>query len=129
MNDAMPAPNRDLLRQEVTELTELLRHNAKWADLRAALRTKNLSPEDLILAGFFEDADGNEFGVIITSKEELVEYERKTDGRPDEFTKWRIVTDASELRGTFPAIEFGRGMSPMSNGIEERPLAAEPPMA
>ncbi len=111
MNDAMPAFNPHRLRQEVRELTELLRNEAGWADLRAALASKNLSPENLVLAGFFEDSDGNEFGVLITSNEEIIEYERKTDGRPDEFTKWRAVADASELLSTFPAVEFGRELA------------------
>ena len=96
-----------LLRQEVEELTQLLREDEAWQDLRTALQSKGLSSDRVILAGFMEDEDANEFGVIVTHTLETFEYQRNTSGDSNRFVTWRAVGDPRELLGTFPAVEYG----------------------
>ncbi|HVV99243.1 MAG TPA: hypothetical protein VHB77_02815 [Planctomycetaceae bacterium] len=103
MNEIDP----QLLRQEVEELTQLLREDPGWDDLRAALKSKGLPPGRVVLAGFFEDEDSNEFGVIVTDALETFEYQRETSGDSNRFVVWKAVADPRELLDTFPAVEYG----------------------
>lgn len=97
--------NEKLLKQEVEELTELLRNDPNWSDLRKALSGKNLKPDNVLLAGFIEDEEENEFGAIITQDGKVYEYERNTSDENNEFSKWQLVEDINELLNTFEAID------------------------
>jgi len=100
-----------LLRQEVEELTEMLRHEEILADLRALLREKGQNPDELLLAGFLENADGLEAGVIITPHREVFEFERSAVGRSTGFLRWLKVADVSVLLDTYPAVLTAREMA------------------
>lgn len=103
----MPRFDSALLRQEVDELTRLLRHDRGWADLRLALKAKGVEPDEAILAGFMEDEEGNEFGVIVERNLTVYEYEQDTHSRSRQFVKWRAVPNPSDLLDEFPAVEIG----------------------
>jgi hypothetical protein len=92
-----------LLKQEVEELTELLTHEEILADLRALLRKYGLEPEELLLAGFIENADGFEGGVVVTRKGEAYEFERHI-GQQDDFARWEKVIDVNGLLNSYPAV-------------------------
>jgi hypothetical protein len=109
--DVMKEIDPQLLRQEVEELTQLLREDAAWGDLRSALESKGLSSDRVVLAGFMEDEEANEFGVIVTDTLETFEYQRDTSGDSDCFVVWRAVANPRELLGTFPAVEYGRELA------------------
>lgn len=53
-----------ILRREVEELTELLRTDAAFADLRAALTTRGLRPDDVVLGGLIEGEEATSYGVL-----------------------------------------------------------------
>ncbi len=89
------------------ELAALLRDDAKWSDLRRALESKGQSPQLTLLAGFMEDEENHEFGVVVTHKRQVFEFERNTSGSTTSFTKWREVTNPDELLDTFPAVRVG----------------------
>ncbi len=96
-----------LLRQEVNELTDLLRHAPNWSELRDALESKDLPTQRIVLAGFMEDSEGNERGVVITDKQEVFEFQRNTTSRSRDFVEWRAVTNTEELLDIFPAVKLG----------------------
>lgn len=103
----MPRFDPSLLRQEVGELTALLRNDEDWADVRIALESKGLPANKVVLAGFMEDARENEFGVVITGELKVFEYQRDTSGDPRRFVGWHAVDNPRDLLDTFPAVEFG----------------------
>ena len=98
----------DLLRQEVAELTELVRSDPDWADLREVLRVNGLSPAEVILASFCEDEQGHECGLLVTPRGEIIEYERRGGGRRpgSDILKWRLRTGEDSLEHEYPQLPF-----------------------
>ena len=58
-------PTEEELRLEVEELTDLLRTDQSFADLRAALATRHLRPEDVVLGGLTESEAETMWGVFV----------------------------------------------------------------
>lgn len=58
-------PTEQVLRIEVEELTEMLRTDEAFADLRAALITRNLRPEDVLLGGLIGGEEETSYGVFV----------------------------------------------------------------
>jgi hypothetical protein len=58
--------DKELLIQEVEELTDLLQNDEDWRDLHDLILAKGLDIQNILLAGFHEDEDENEYGVIVT---------------------------------------------------------------
>ena len=53
---------RRMYRQEVEELTVLLRDDPEWEGLRRVLRRRRVHLSDTLLAAFQEDENGMEYG-------------------------------------------------------------------
>lgn len=68
-------------RQEIEELTGLLRFDPDWADLRDVLSRQGLDPAHILLAAFCEDEYGHEYGVVVTPEAKVYEYARRTASR------------------------------------------------
>jgi len=92
-----------LLQQEVEELTDLLRNDEILADLRALLVKAGHEPTIVLLAGFLENAEGFQGGVIVTSEREVYEFERDVS-QTDSFQRWEKVDNISALLDTYPAV-------------------------
>lgn len=102
------ATNReDLLEQEVDELTEMLRSDPSWEDLRKALSMRGFAADEVLLAGFMEDEENGEYGAIVTRSGQVYEYERDTGcDAPAGFKRFERVADPSKLsREAYPAVE------------------------
>ena len=98
--------------QDVKNLTELLRTDRAWNDLRLALAKKGLPAEEVLLAGFFEDEVGHEFGAIVTPDLKVIEFRRSTKTAAGRFTKWTRVRNVRKLaEEMFPAVECGVEMA------------------
>jgi hypothetical protein len=102
----------DLSRQEVRELTTLLRSDVSWADLRAALRTQGLESSDVLLVSFMEDEVENEYGVVIQVKNRRVfEFERSTArGRGPGFAIWRERIPDEDTYSEYPQVRHALRM-------------------
>ncbi len=70
------ASDESLLRHEVVELTDMLRDEEGFSEVRRFLREKSLDPSTVTLAGFIEDSDGFEGGVIVTPQRSVYRYTR-----------------------------------------------------
>ena len=105
--------NPEQLKDEIVELTEMLRSERVLEDLRRLLCEKNVEPASAFLAGFLENADGFEAGVIVTRGGEIFEFERVNIRTSAGFDKWQRVTDTYEVCKKYPAIgvavEIARG--------------------
>ncbi|MDZ5446532.1 hypothetical protein U2F26_28055 [Micromonospora sp. 4G57] len=55
------------LRLEVSELTELLREDSDFADLRNLLAARGLHASEVLLAGLIGGEDNSQYGVFITA--------------------------------------------------------------
>ena len=86
---------RDLLEQEVRELTEFIRHDPDWEGRRHFFRLRGLAPEEFVMGGFCEDEIGNEYGVIVTREHKVFEYSRSIDlpKRRGKLKSWTEVSD------------------------------------
>ncbi|OQP58086.1 hypothetical protein A3860_07090 [Niastella vici] len=94
----MDSQEKELYREEVLELTELL--NSEWEDLRELLVESNVNLKGAYLAGYFEDEDeGAEHGVILTADKKLIRFVA-LDG---EITL-EPVQDQAALEDEFPSV-------------------------
>lgn len=97
-----------LLKQEVVELTEMLRSEEVLEDLRALLHGSGINPQKVLLAGFLENADGFEGGVLITEEREIFNFERTVT--QSGFSVFQSVDDATVLFDTYPALPVALDM-------------------
>jgi len=103
----MGRPPEELLKQEVRELTDLLRHADSFADLRDALAARGSSASETILAGLIEGEDEGRYGVILTASQECVLFETAPDGS---ITRWEIIDKPNALTSDFQAVSVGISM-------------------
>jgi hypothetical protein len=92
------------LRQEVRELTDLLRTDGSFADLRDVLAAHGLLVSQTLLTGLIEGEDEHQYGVFITAGLELVRFEI---GRNAQLISWEIVDDPDVLAEDFAAVAIG----------------------
>ena len=95
---------REELRQEVTELTDLMREDSDFADIRTILAAQGLPPDETVLAGLISGEDDRQYGVVITGAGECVLFE--TDARGT-LILWEPVDDLARLEGDFDAVAVG----------------------
>jgi hypothetical protein len=105
------SPPRELLEQEVSELTDLLRNDESFADLRDALASKGVPPSTTILAGFMESEDYIMYGVVLTEDRRCIRFEIDPDGN---VTQWDLIEDLDVLADDFQAVNVGVEM--LDNG-------------
>ena len=97
----------ELLKREVRELTELLRNDALFANLRHALSVHGLHASDVILAGFVTTDDESEHGVFLTTDLAGIRFEL---GRNGSVVRWDAVDEPDTLTEFFPAVSVGIAM-------------------
>lgn len=69
----------ELYREEIEELTDLLRNDASWEDLRRILRNNGFDLETSLLVACIEgEEEDKEWGVLVTNDKRVIEYERRT---------------------------------------------------
>lgn len=100
-------PSDELLRQEVIELTDLLRNGDSFKRLRIALSGKGISVPETILAGLIEGEDGSRYGVILTPTQECIKFETVRNGS---FVQWEKVNDLRTLTSAFQAVSIAMAM-------------------
>jgi hypothetical protein len=98
---------KELLQQEVRELTNLLRHADSFADLREVLAAKGLLAPEVILVGLIESEDESQYGVILTASQECVRFETASDGS---LTRWETIDEPDILTADFEAVSVGISM-------------------
>jgi hypothetical protein len=94
-------PTEEELRLEVEELTELLRTDRSLADLRAALATRHLRPEDVVLGGLTESEAETMWGVFVNRAGECTVFKILRNGL---VVRWDRVEEPSSLASKHPAI-------------------------
>ncbi len=100
-------PSEEDLRSEVSELTDLLRHDEDFADLRDALTAKGLAMATTVLAGLIEGEDESRYGVAIRRDGKCVLFELASSGL---LTHWEEVADLDLLSADFQAVRVGISM-------------------
>lgn len=98
----MMKSEESLLRQEVLELTSMLKDEEGFADVRRLLGEHGLDRATVLLAGFLEDEEGWEGGVIVTPQRDVYVYERNSD--TNDVERWEQIADPSSLLDTYPAV-------------------------
>ena len=94
-------PTEEELRLEVEELTDLLRTDQSFADLRAALATRHLRPEDVVLGGLTESEEETMWGVFVNRAGECTVFKILRNGQ---VVRWDRVEDPCSLASQYPAI-------------------------
>lgn len=100
-------PPADLLQQEVAELTDLLRSDDSFEDIREALGAHGLPVSSTVLAGLIEGEDESQYGVLLTPGQECIRFEIDPEGST---TTWERVDDPDSLAGDFQAVSAGLDM-------------------
>ena len=95
-----------LLREEIKELTGLLRTEPDWESLRATLGSRDLKPADVLLVSFYEDETDGEYGVIVTVRgRKIFEYQRSTAaGAQPAFSLWRELAPSGQTVVDYPQV-------------------------
>ena len=102
----------ELYRQEVLELTELLRHDEDWEDLRDVLAENGFNLAEILLVSFMEDDYENEYGVIVTKDIKISEYSRFTgnlDNNAQDFKVKDITNQVDEI-ANYPQVPIAIDM-------------------
>jgi len=76
MNDE--EEEKDLLRMEIEELSDMLRNDETWEKLREILRARNIDAQTTLLVSFMEDDEDRELGVLVTAGRRVLQYKRNT---------------------------------------------------
>lgn len=97
-----------LYQQEVEELTEFVRTDDDWADLRNILIEKQFNIPDTLLVAFAEDEGEMEYGVLVTRGKKVFEYSRSTaDGRNNASNfKTSELTDLNNAFDKHPQVKI-----------------------
>jgi hypothetical protein len=96
-----------LYQQEVEELTEFVRNDEGWADLRNILIEKQFDIPNTWLAAFAEDEDEMEYGVLVTREKKVFEYSRSTaDGKNNASNfSFNELTDLNSTLNKHPQVK------------------------
>ncbi len=95
------------LRLEVSELTELLREDSDFADLRNLLAVRGLHASEVLLAGLVEGRDNSQYGVFITADPRCLLFEI---GPSNQLVRWEQIEDVDALAKDFSAVNVGIAM-------------------
>jgi len=101
------ATRQELLQEEVRELTDLLRNEADFQDLREILTDKGMQVSETVLAGLIGSEDGSQYGVFLTSGIQCIRFETAPNGL---LAKWEIINDPNALASDFEAVPAGISM-------------------
>ncbi|MFG2100952.1 hypothetical protein ACGFJ5_10145 [Micromonospora echinaurantiaca] len=95
------------LRLEVSELTELLREDSDFADLRNLLAAHGLHESEVLLAGLIGGEDNSQYGVFITAGPQSLLF---GIGPSNQLVRWEQIQDVDALAKDFPAVSVGIAM-------------------
>ena len=101
----MTTQERDLYRRKIEELTDMLRGDPDWEDLRGMLRERRVEVSKALLAAFMEDEEGVEYGILITGDGRVVESQRRVSPPDDaEVSVWRDRTNDTDIVREYPQV-------------------------
>ena len=106
-NESVFTPADDLLRQEVRELTQLMREDATLADVRAVLAAHELQEDDVVLAGLIDSEDNSRYGVLVDGNAVATIFETAPDGA---VTRWQRLDDPADASNDFQAVQAAVAM-------------------
>lgn len=85
----MPNVDENLYIQEVEELTNFMRNDDEWSDLRDIISRQGFIVEEVFLVSFYEDE--KEYGVIVTKDKKAFEYTRSTASDMNREKHFKII--------------------------------------
>jgi hypothetical protein len=94
-------PRQELLELEVSELTDLLRTDDSFSNLRSLLVLKRLDPHQTVLAGLIDGEDESRYGVFLTADDECIVFEIDSSRT---LVRWEVVDNLDSLAGSFSAV-------------------------
>jgi len=97
----MSGTSSKALKRDVEEMTELLRTDDAFADLRAALTAHHMRLDECLLGGLIDGEDGSSYGVFVCRDGVCIVFEKVRSG---EFIRWERVEDPDSLTSAFDAI-------------------------
>lgn len=97
----------DVYKEEVNELTSLLRDDDDWYDLRDILTNRGFDLNKIALVAFNEDDDESEFGVIVDNNHKVFVYLRSNNVGSNETVNFDLseITDEEDQRIKYPQIK------------------------
>ena len=95
---------REKCRQEVIELTALMRDDSDFSDIREILASKHLLPANTLLAGLVSGEDDSQYGILIVDAGQCILFDINSDRS---LIRWESVDDISVLERDFDAIAVG----------------------
>ena len=97
----MSGTSSEALKRDVEEMTELLRTDDAFADLRAALTAYHMRLDECLLGGLIGGEDESTYGVFVCRDGVCTVFEKVRSG---EFIRWERVEDPDSLTSAFDAI-------------------------
>jgi hypothetical protein len=108
----MAKVDENLYRQEIEELTDFVRHDEGWLDLRNILTDNGFFVDDTLLVSFLEDEEEMEYGVIVTKDKKIFEYSRSTEEDNDTLESFKLleITHDNDKIDKYPQIPIALKM-------------------
>ena len=78
---------------------------------RTAIVRQGLRIDEFVMAGFYEDESGNEYGGLVTTAGEMFEFQRSSARGSRGFLSWKRVGDVSTLAHSFAAAQTALRMA------------------
>jgi|GEM_PF-2695846 len=102
----MPKFEEHLLKEEVEELTEMLRSDEAFDNVRDCLAKQEFAVNDVLLAGWIESEDGWQGGAIVHMNTKHIYLFEINDWRTStSFDKWDKVQSIKSAVAEYPAVE------------------------
>lgn len=97
------------------ELTDLLRNDPAWDNVRGFLKHEGLAVDQVVHAGWLEDEHGWQGGAIVDPTKNAVYTFEINDWRTSTaFDKWDEVDNLEDAIATYPAIRVAVAMQTKS---------------
>lgn len=112
----MTTPEDRLLRQEVEELTTLLREGHFDGDTRDRIANRGVDPSTCLLAAFMEGEEGQEYGWLVTSEGQALAWVWDAEG-----VRWTDVTEDLAAHRETPQVPIALAMHAEGAAVRVRP--------
>lgn len=98
--------SEECYQQEVEELTDLLRNDIGWSDLKNVLSENGFYVNDILLASFIEDDEENEYGLLVTKEKKIYEYARSitNEENNENYFTYKELTKLEEAFEQYPQL-------------------------
>jgi len=93
--------------EEIDELTELLRNETSYVNVREMLKHKGFDNKEVILVSLLESEECNEYGVFISKEKKVYQWIANTNNSKYDLLSFEEKTEDERFHNDCPQIKAG----------------------